>query len=72
MFGWDFGKCILQIFISRAKVIIHLFIYFDFCHNPIFTHGILSGVGVQNETARSAGGAYAGNSRQLLAAPHAI
>jgi hypothetical protein len=23
------------------------------CHNPIFTHGIFSGVGTQNETART-------------------
>ena len=25
----------------------------DYCHNPIFTHGIFSGVGAQNGTART-------------------
>ena len=28
-------------------------IHFAMCHNPIFTHGIFSGVGTQNETAQT-------------------
>jgi hypothetical protein len=37
------------------------------CHNPIFTHGIFSGVGTQNEAARTKSACFdEGSSPQIL------